>query len=100
MTQIAKDFQMLLPDAADPDMALENVNKLNCSRDCLDYIKGGVRNAMKLSYALKAEILNTKERSFAYITFSNSLAGKTTTSVPLEDSKKCCLFDVDNMGGN
>lgn len=100
LTQIARDFQTLLPDAADPDKALENVKKMNCSDSCLDYIKGGVRNAMKLSDALMAEILNTKERSFAYITFSNSLAGKTATLPPLAERKNCCLFDVDSIGGN
>jgi len=100
MTQIAGDFQRLLPDAADPDMALENVKKLNCSDICLYYIKGGVRNGMRLSDALIAEILNTKDRSFAYITFNNSLAGKTATLPPLAEHKNCCSFDVDNIGGN
>lgn len=100
LAQIARDFQRLLPDAADPDLALENVKKLNNSRACLSYIKGGARIAMKLDFALTAEILNTKARSFTYISFNNSLAGKTTTLPPLEEHKNCCLFDVDNVGGN
>lgn len=100
LTQIAKDFQVLLPDAADPDKALENVKKMNNNRTCLSYIKGGARIAMKLDFALTAEILNTKERSFAYITFNNSLAGKTTTAVPLAERKNCCSFDADSIGDN
>ncbi|MFH2091142.1 MAG: hypothetical protein ABIJ31_02155 [Pseudomonadota bacterium] len=98
LTQIAKNFQELLPVSDNPEIAHENVKKLYCSRDCLDYIKGGVRNAMDISRALKAEILNTEERSFAYIEFNNSLAGKTTTMVPFKERKNCCLFDVDNLG--
>lgn len=101
LTQIAKDFQTLLPDAADSDKALENVKKKNNSIICLYYILNkGIHENMKYQAALKAEILNTKERSFAYITFNNSLAGKTAHLPPSAEDKNCCLFDVDNVGGN
>jgi hypothetical protein len=98
LTQIAKDYQDVFPDAADPELSLENVHKLNCSRDCLYYIKGGVTNAMDISDALKAEILNTKKRSRAYLQFNRSLAGKTIRGVPLKERKNCCAFDMDHTG--
>lgn len=99
LTQIAKNFQELLPKASDPEISHANVKKLYCNRDCLYYIKGGVRNAMNISRALKAEILNTKERSLAYLQFNNSLAGKTTTLTPIAEWKNCCSFDVDDKEG-
>ena len=98
LTQIAKNFQELLPDVGDPEISHENVKKLYCSRACLYYVKGGFRNGMDHSRALKAEILNTRERSLAYIQFNNSLAGKTTTMVPLNEYKNCCQFDADASG--
>ena len=54
---------------------------------------------MKITGALEAKILNTKERTIAYIEFNNSLAGKTTPMNPTEERKSCCSFDVDNIGG-
>jgi hypothetical protein len=97
LTEIAKNYQELLPDSADPDASYAHVTKLDRSRACLYYIQGGVRNALDIKRALKAEILNTKERSVRYLEFSNSLAGKTSSSPQYNERKSCCSFDVDNI---
>ncbi|SDU66649.1 hypothetical protein [Desulfobacula phenolica] len=98
LTQIAKNYQELLPDSGDPEKAYENVKKLNRSRSCLYYIKNGIRGAKDIADALFAKILNTEERSLAYLEFSNNLAGKTLSLTPIKDRKSCCLFDVDTIG--
>lgn len=96
--QIARNYQELLPNSADPEISHENVKKLYCSRDCLAHIKG-IRTAIRITNAMKAEILNTKKRSLAYLQFNNSLAGKTTSLPEYEDLIKCCPFSVDDEGG-
>ncbi len=99
LTEIAKNYQELLPDSADPDAAYTHVTKLHRSRACLYYIQGGVRNAIDILDGLHAEILNTKERSVRYLGFSNSLAGKTSSIPQYDERKSCCSFDVDSIGG-
>ncbi len=96
LSQIARNYQELLPNSNNPEISHENVKKIYCSMDCLYYIKGGVRKAMNISRAFKAEVLNTKERSLVYLQFNNSLAGKTTTLTPIAEWQNCCSFDVDN----
>ena len=97
LTQIARNYQELLPDSGDPEKAHENVKKLLCSRACLYYVKGNLDIAFDIQDALRAEVLNTKERSNAYIEFNRSIVGKTT---PLPtDEKKCCFFNLESEGG-
>ncbi len=95
--QIASDYQDAMLHSDDPEISYENEQKLIRSHLCLYYIKGGVHNAMSIEDALFAEIHNTKERSRAYLEFSNSLAGKSSTLPSLKEWKNCCEFDVDNM---
>lgn len=99
LMQIARNYQELLPDAADPEKAYENVLKLNRSRLCLYYVKGGTIKASPVQDVLFAEILNTRERSLRYLEFSNSLAGKSTVVPPVNKRKDCCLFFTDEPGG-
>lgn len=65
--------------------------------ECLFYIKG--EDSIKISSALLAEILNTKERSITYITFSKNLGGKLFGSSFTREMKDSCSFDVDSIGG-
>jgi hypothetical protein len=93
--QIARDHQDAMLHSADPEISYENVKKLNRSRLCLYYLKGGVHSAMNIQDALFAEIHNTKERSQAYLKFNNNLAGKTATLPLINEWKNCCSFNVD-----
>lgn len=99
LTQTARIYQELLLDSGDPEIAHKNVKKLYRSNACLYYIKDGdIRESLGIRRALKAEILNTKERSVAYLEFNNSLAGKTTSLTPENEWKDCCSFGVDSIG--
>ncbi len=101
LTQIARNYQILLPDSSDPEISHENVKTLIRSRACLSYIKDdNIREAIKIRKMMKAEILDTQERSLKYLEFNNSLAGKTSTLPKFEEHKDCCLFDADNTGDN
>lgn len=100
LSQIARNYQELLPDSSDPEIAYENVKKLNRSRACLHYVKDNdIYKVIKIRRAIKAELLNTQERSLKYLEFNNSLAGRTATLPSFEEQESCCLFDVNNLGG-
>lgn len=96
LMQLSRNYQELLVNTSDPEISHSIVKKFYRSIDCLYYVKGDVRSAIKIGRALKAETLNTKERSLAFIQFNNSLAGKTTTMTPITEWQNCCLFDLDN----
>lgn len=97
LTQIAIEYQGLLAQASDPDSAFNHATRMARHGECVDYIQG--ETASDTLAALKAEILNTKERSLAYVNYSNSLGGKMIFGAPLQDWKNSCNFDVDAIGG-
>lgn len=96
LTEVAKQYQILLPTASDPDAAFNNATKMARHGECLDYIKG--EDAADILSALRAEVLNTRERSIAYITYSDTLGGEIILGKPLADWKTSCAFDVDAIG--
>lgn len=97
LTQIAIEYQGLLSQASDPDAAFNHATRMARHGECVDYIQG--ETASDTLAALKAEILNTKERSLAYINYSNSLGGEMIFGAPLQEWKNSCNFDVDATGG-
>ncbi|MCG8685707.1 MAG: hypothetical protein MI892_12580 [Desulfobacterales bacterium] len=99
LSQIAKNYQDVLLEASDRRASLANVIKLNCSRDCLDIVKRNFRLAIPIRKAMKAEILNTDERSLAYFEFNKSLGGQIASSPSREEIKNCCPFDIDEFRG-
>ena len=98
LTYIAKQFQELLPQANDRDAALQHATLKARHGECLYYIMGAQSGDARK--ALKAEILNTEERSSAYILYSNNLAGKILIKPPLKEWKNSCAFDIDVIGKN
>jgi len=98
LTQIASQWQGLLAQADDHDAAYFHTTEMERHGECLDYIMG--EKAGKVIAALDAEVLNTKERSIAYINYSKSLGGAMTSGAPLKEWKNSCAFDVDAMGVN
>jgi len=62
------------------------------------YLKG--EEAIDIRRALRAKILNTRERSIAYITYSDNLGGRIIMSTPQKEWKNSCSFDVDETGGD
>ncbi len=103
LIQFANEYQGLLPQAGDRDAAYNHAVKLSRHLDCFDGIKReegkDVMDTIKISAALRAVILNTRERSLAYIAFSDNLAGEDIGSRPLNQWKTACTFDVDALGG-
>ncbi len=97
LTEVAKQYQTLLLESNDPDAVFNNATKMARHGECLDYIKGEV--ATDILAELRAEILNTKDRSLAYIKYSNNLSGESILGRPLADWKNSCNFDVDAVGG-
>jgi hypothetical protein len=97
LTQIAMEWQGLLSQASDPDAAFNHATKMARHGECLFYIQGEA--SLDADAALQAEILNTRERSIAYINYSNALGGAIITGAPLKKWKDSCNFDVDAIGG-
>ncbi|MBM4067205.1 MAG: hypothetical protein FJ266_16485 [Planctomycetes bacterium] len=98
LTYYAKEFQGVLKDANDREAAYEHANKMARHGECLYYLKG--RESIDIRRALRAEILNTRERSIAYIKYSDNLGGRVIDKAPLKEWKDSCSFDVDETGGD
>ena len=96
LTQVALEYQGLLSQSNDPDAAFNHATRMSRHGECLDYIQGEA--AADTLAALRAEILNTKERSLAYINYNNNLAGEIILGAPVQDWKNSCNFDVDAIG--
>jgi hypothetical protein len=97
LTQVAIEYQGLLAQSNDHDAAFNHATKMARHGECLDYIQGEA--AADTLAALKAEFLNTKERSLAYLNYNNQLAGEIILGAPLQSWKNSCNFDVDAIGG-
>jgi hypothetical protein len=99
LTYYAKEFQGGLADADDREASYNHAINMARHGECLCYIKG--EGAINIRRALRAEILNTRERSIAYITYSdNHLGGRVIRGAPLNEWKDSCSFDVDVTGGD
>lgn len=93
LTEVAKHFQILLPDVS---AALANATKMARHRECLYSFIG--EEAADVLASLRAEILNTRERSTAYIAYSDSLGGEIILFRPLADWSNSCSFDPSAIG--
>lgn len=93
ISQIAIEYQGLLTQADDKESAFYHATRLSRHGECLDYFAGEISG--EIIAALKAEILNTRERSLAYIQFSDSLGGAVILGKPLKEWKNSCNFDTD-----
>ena len=98
LTYYAKEFQGVIADADDREATYNHAKKMARHGECLFHIKG--RDSINICRALRAEILNTRERSVAYITYSDNLGGRVIRGAPREEWKDSCSFDVDNTGGD
>jgi len=98
LTYYAKEFQGVLEDADDREAAYEHAIKMSRHGECLCFLKG--EGAINIRRAIRAEILNTRERSIAYIAYSDNLGGRVIRGAPLDEWKNSCSFDVDSIGGD
>lgn len=103
LIQFANEYQGILLQANDHDAAYNHALKLSRHLDCLGGIKReegkDAVDTIKISSTLRAVILNTRERSLAYIKFSDNLGGQTIAGTPLKEWQTACAFDVNAIGG-
>jgi hypothetical protein len=66
--------------------------------ECLFYLKD--EESFDIIDALLAKILNTRERSIAYIKYSDNLGGRIISGAPQKEWNDSCSFDVDDTGGD
>lgn len=97
LTQMALEYQGLLSQASDPEAAFNHATKMARHGECLFYIQGEA--SLDARAELKAEILNTKERTIAYINYNNALGGAIIIGAPVKKWKNSCNFDVDAIEG-
>jgi len=57
-------------------------------------------DSINIRRAILAQILNTKERIIAYITYSDNLGGKVIRKEPMNEWKDICSVDVDATGSD
>ncbi len=98
LTQIAKEYQGILSQPDNHDVAFNHATMMARHRECLFFISG--ESSLDMSSALQAAILNTDERSRAYINYSNNLGGEIILGAPIENWKNSCNFNVDVIGGD
>jgi len=97
LTEMAKQYQIILMQTDLPDAALNNAVKTMRHGECLDYLKGSI--AADMLSALRSKMFNTKERSLEYIKYSDSLGGEFISIRPVKNWKNSCAFDLDLVGG-
>ncbi len=92
LRQYATEFQGALADASNRTAAYNHEIEMVHAAECLFYLKG--EDSFDISNALLAEILNTRERSIAYITYSDNLGGRSISLTPQKEWKDCCSFET------
>jgi len=97
LTYYAREFQGVLKYANDREAAYDHAIKMDRHSECLWYLKG--EEAIDICRALRAKILNTKERSMAYIKYSDNLGGRIIMGSPQKEWKDSCSFDADDTEG-
>jgi hypothetical protein len=97
LTEMAKQYQIILMQTDMPDTALNNAVKTMRHGECLDYIKGSI--AADMLSELRARMFNTNDRSIEYIKYSDSLGGEFISFRPVKYWKNSCAFDLDLLGG-
>jgi hypothetical protein len=94
LTQYILPLQQALIDAESEELALIHRNTRSLARRCLDAMLG-IQQAYEYYTLLKAQTLNTMERSRAYIMYDKQLGGHVF-SVP-DFSINDCNFDPNNI---
>ncbi len=98
LTYYAIEFQGVLKDADDREACYDHAIKMDRHVECLFYLKG--EEAVDICNALRAKILNTRERSIVYIRYSDNLGGRIIMGSPQKEWKDSCSFDIDETGGD
>jgi hypothetical protein len=79
----------------DRDAVYNDMDAMQRAGECLDYIRPD--DAYKLMEELKARVVNTSARSYAYLDSSRILGGGSFPSAPYSKWKQSCTFDPDAL---
>lgn len=97
LTQITKVDQAALIDANDRNASVRHAKKGFLANDCLYFVVGNSDRTNTISSLLQAEILNTKARSFAYITHNEQLGGEVFPMLRIGQARLGCNFNPDDL---
>lgn len=95
LTSYSLGMQAALLSEGNRDQAFAAVEQGNRAVDCLLYLKG--EQAPEIRKALRAEYLNTYERSGAYRQYNSLLSGTEFTLVTEDERKARCDFNPDEL---
>lgn len=95
LRQFTFAFQKATLESPDEESALHNVERMHRASECLWYIHS--ENSINIKNAMKAEWLNTLERSRAYLTYNSKLGGHVFGGKDFDEYKTSCTFDPDLM---
>jgi len=79
----------------DRDAVYNDMDAMQRASECLHYIHP--EEAYLLMRELKAEVLNTSDRTYAYLDSSRMLGGGTFPSAPFSKWNQSCTFDSDAL---
>lgn len=90
-------LQNALMYSDDQMLSIEVARENGRAAECLYYTNPD--NAYMLATELRSVVLNTEERSVAYIRYNAQLSGQSFRGRRIFDWKASCAFDVDSMEG-
>ena len=101
-TQYAQKIQETVLLGEDRVGAVNLAAELGHARNCISYLIGGttgdeLRSARRSTFSLRAEVLNTRDRTRAYRRYDAQLAGGVFKVLPESEWKKGCAFDPDAL---
>jgi hypothetical protein len=83
-------MQAAILAANNPAASADAATNLQRAIECLYFVRPNDARAVKNN--LKAELLNTLERSKAYLRFSDQLGGQSFPNTPLSELQSACSF--------
>jgi hypothetical protein len=95
LTQFTLAFHKAILESPIEESALNNAEDIHRAIECLWYIHS--ESSIKMKNFLKAEYLNTMERSIAYHDYNTKLSGNVFGSKDLDEYKTSCTFAPDLM---
>jgi hypothetical protein len=95
--QFARPLQLALRDADSEGAAVAHREVIERARECIR-THVAFPQSSTIMKSLIAEMLNTRERSIAYLKWNQQLGGKTF-QVPAVDRPSACTSDLSVLGG-
>ncbi len=90
LRQFAKAYQQYLQEANDKIASIKNSDVWQKGFECLHYITP--EDGPAISREFEAKVMNTVERSRAYLKATEQLAGSVTHATPLSELRKTCQW--------